>query len=176
MKKMFFFAAIFCIAYTAEAQIGNPLNKLKKNAPATPSSSAVQGAVTQPDACIKSVRGRWEAVINVYYKEFKENPDAYIKKSGAMWFPRKDFEVGRYYYTGGKEGFQAVGGLCQMGGPTADPRYKELKALFEEAEAKLKEMETAKGIEFVEIRPTNSVIYKDIKTGKEYPINQSDKL
>jgi hypothetical protein len=173
MKKTILLAAFMCCFGVAHAQLGGILKKAKDKAtPAAPS----KGDFIQPDACIENVKSRVETIINTYYVEFKNNPDAYIKKDGGMWFARKDFEAARFYFTGGKEGFTAGGRQCDMGAATTDPRYQDLKPLMADAETKLKEMEAAKGIEFVSVKPENNVIFKNVKTGKEYTAGECNHL
>jgi hypothetical protein len=178
MKKAIILTIILLgsVSFGAKAQLGGVLKKAKEKAASSSSAPAPSaGDLIQPDACIENVKSRLETIINVYYKDFKNSP-GYIKKDGSMWFARKDFEAARFYYTGGKEGFTAGGRQCDMGSATADQRYKDLKPLMEEAETKLKEMETAKGIEFVGVKPDNNVIFKNIKTGKEYTAGESNHL
>lgn len=175
MKKVFLFAVLICSFTTAQAQLGGVLKKAAKDKVAnTPAPSKID--LLQPDACIENVKGRLETIVNTYYVEFKNNPEGYIQKNGGMWFARKDYEVARFYYSGGKEGYRSAGRQCELGSNTADPRYQELKPLLEDAEAKLKEMEAAKGIEFAGVREEYTIIFKNVKTGKEYTANESNKL
>ncbi len=184
MKKFILAAALSVAAFsTANAQLGNMLKKAKDQATGAVSSKASSVSsgspspdMIQPDACISNVKGICDIIVGTYYKEYSGNPQAFLKKDGGIWFARKDLEVARFYYTGGKEGFRSMGRQCDMGLATTDPRYKELKAPLELAEAKVLEMEKAKGLVFVGIQGENNVIFKNAKTGKEYTSGESNHL
>ncbi len=172
---------IFVLGTTSShAQFGDLLKKAEqkikgevKNKVATSTPDA--NDLVQPDACINNVRGRTGSIINDYYIEFKQDK-FYIQKTGKLWFIRKDMEAARFYYTCGEEGCPGGGRICEKLAKV-DSRYVELKPLMEEAEKKTLEMEKAKGYEFVKLDcETNTIQYKDLKTGKVLSTLESGRL
>lgn len=185
MKKLLLSAVLACSFGAAHAQFGDLLKKAKDQANgalgskaggATAGATPSAGDLIQPDACISNVQGICDIIVGTYYREYSGNPKAYLQKDGGLWFARKDFEVARFYYTGGQQGYKSMGRQCDQGPATADPRYKELKAKLDAAEARVLEMEKAKGIAFVEVRGENNVIFKNTKTGKEYSAGECNHL
>ncbi len=159
---------------SAYGQLGGLLKKAKDKATETTNANSVGGGTyIQPDACISNVKSRCETIINIYYKDFKNDP-ASLQKEGALWFARKDFEAARWVYSCGKEGYSTGGRICEVPAKV-DPKYISLKSMMEDAEAKVKEMEKAKGYEFVSCKD-NNVIFKDLNTGKELTPNESNKI
>jgi hypothetical protein len=159
----------------AYGQLGGLLKKAKEKANETVNSNSTGSSTitTQPDACISNVKGRCETIVNIYYKNFKKDPSS-LEKEATLWFARNDYESARYYYTGGKEGYQNMGRICEVSG-SADPRYIELKAIMKDAEEKLLELEKAKGYEFMHCKD-NNIVFKDLKTGKELTPHESNKI
>jgi hypothetical protein len=182
MKNLFLSTVIlFALSTTSSyAQFGDLLKKAEqkikgevKNKVATSTPDA--NDLVQPDACITNVQGRTGGIINQYYVEYKEDKN-YIQKTGKLWFIRKDMEVARFYYTAGEEGCSGGGRACEKLAKV-DPRYVELKPLMEDAEKKTIEMEKAKGYEFVKLDcTTNTIQYKDLKTGKILTPSESGRL
>lgn len=154
------------------AQLGGALKKAKEKS----GSGTFDATTVQPDACISNVEGRLKSVNQVYYPKFQKDAKAYLSSPSALWFARKDMEGAYYYFTGGKRGYKTGGRLCETGPETADPRYIALKKQIDEAEAKVIEMEKAKGYEFVGVREDNTIIFKDIKTGKELSADECANL
>ena len=172
MKNLFLVTSIiFAIGTTNSfGQFGGLLKKAKEK---VSQSTPTNGDLIQPDACISNVKSRCETIINVYYKNFKNDPN-FIKSEGNIWFARKDFEVARWVYSCGTEGFQSGGRICdQMA--KVDPRYVELKEMYKDAETKVIEMEKAKGLVFESCKD-NEVLFKVIKTGKVLSANESNKM
>ena len=156
------------------AQFGGLLNKVKEKAKETVSPSTPKnGDLIQPDACISNVKSRIETIVNVYYANFKNDPN-FVKKEGSIWFARKDFEVARWVYSCGTEGFQSGGQICESMAKS-DSRYVDLKEIYNDAEAKVVEMEKAKGLVF-DSCSDNNVLFKVIKTGKILTANESNKM
>jgi hypothetical protein len=171
MKNLFLVVIFTICTSNSFAQFGGLLNKAKeKISQSTPKS----GDLIQPDACINNVKSRAGSIVADYYVKFQENPKAYLAKSGSLWFPRKDFEAARYYYTCGKEGYQSGGRACEELAKV-DPRYVELKPLMLDAEQKMLEMEKAGGYEFVSCIE-NIVLFKDLKTGRVLSSSESNKI
>lgn len=169
-------AVLSLVAVESYGQLGGVLKKVKDKAPEAPGTGTFdKGAITQPDACISNVEGRLKSINESYYPKFQSDAKSYLSSPSALWFPRKDFEAARYYFTGGQQGYGAGGRQCETGAATADPRYQELKKKMEEAETKVKEMEKAKGYEFVAVRD-NNIIFKDVKTGKELSADDCARL
>ncbi|MDJ1471083.1 hypothetical protein [Xanthocytophaga flava] len=156
------------------AQLGGALKKAKDKA--TSEATSIDGKGVQPDACISNVEGRLKSVNETYYPKFQKDAKGYLGSPSALWFARKDFEAARYFYTGGKQGYGRPGAVtCDQGPATIDPRYKALKDKMDAAEAKVKEMEKAKGYEFIGVKD-NNILYKDIKTGKELSADESGNI
>ena len=170
MKNLFLVLFFTICSSNTFAQFGGLLNKAKEK---VSQSSPKNGDLIQPDACISNVKSRCETIINVYYKNFKNDP-TFIKKEGNIWFARKDFEVARWVYSCGTDGYQSGGRICdQMA--KVDSRYIDLKEMYQDAEAKVIEMEKAKGLVFDSCKD-NNVLFKVIKTGKVLSANESNKM
>jgi hypothetical protein len=160
---------------SAYGQLGGLLKKASDKVTETKNTNSVGGGTyIQPDACISNVKSRCETIINNYHPKFKNNPES-INSEGTLWFARKDFEVARWVYSCGKEGYATGGRICEVQAKV-DTKYIELKSMMEDAEAKVKEMEKAKGYEFVKCLDNNTIIFKDLKTGKELSANESNKI
>lgn len=176
MRVLVVLIASFFLSVPSFAQLGGMLKKAKDKAASQAQSSSFDGTAIQPDACISNVEGRLKSINETYYPKFQKDPKGYLSDPSALWFARKDFEAARYFYTGGKEGYGRPGAkVCETGPATLDPRYKDLKPKVEAAEAKVKEMEKAKGYEFVGVKD-NNILYKEIKTGKELSADESGNL
>ncbi|PZR28432.1 MAG: hypothetical protein DI538_24840 [Azospira oryzae] len=173
--KHFVFILSLALSLTSiqsHAQLGGVLKKAKEKS----GTGTFDGTTVQPDACISNVEGRLKSVNEVYYPKFQADAKGYLASPSALWFARKDMEGAYYYFTGGKRGYKTGGRLCETGPEAADPRYIALKKKMEEAEAKVMEMERTKGYEFVEVRDSNTIIFKDIKTGKELSADECANL
>lgn len=182
MKNLVFVLAL-AFSFTAiqsHAQLGGALKKAKEKASGATGTATgtgtFDGTTVQPDACISNVEGRLKSINETYYPKFKADQKGYLASPSALWFARKDMEGAYYYYTGGTRGYKTGGRLCETGPAVADPRYVALKKKIEEAEAKVLEMEKAKGYEFVGVRDGNTIIFKDIKTGKELSADECANL
>ncbi len=105
------------------------------------------------------------------YTAFQRNPKQYLEKEGVLWFVRKDLEAARYYCTGGKEGY---GNEERLSGFGAAP-FPKLKKDIEETEVRVKEMEKAKGYEFVSCIG-NTIIFREITTGRELTPEESSQI
>lgn len=170
--------ALVLITTQSHAQLGNALKKAKDKASSTPTTGGgtFDGTTIQPDACISNVEGRLKSINESYYPKFKADAKGYLASPSVLWFARKDMEGAYYYFTGGARGYKTGGRLCETGPEVADPRYVALKKKIDEAEAKVLEMEKAKGYEFVEVREGNTIVYKDIKTGKELSADDAARI
>lgn len=113
---------------------------------------------------------RLKAIHEVYFPKFK-----YENCASLLWFCRKDLEVARFYHSGGKEGYPVDDELGGWSISSIDPRYVELKKSIDEAEAKVKEMESAKGYEFIGVRK-QFILYREISTGRELLFNESNQV
>jgi hypothetical protein len=171
---------VFVLGTTSShAQFGDLLKKAEQKIKGevknkVDTSTPNENDLIQPDACINNVKSRAGSIVADYYVKFKENPKAYLAKSGALWFPRKDFEAARYYYTCGKEGYQSGGRACEELAKV-DPRYVELKSLMLDAEQKMLEIEKVAGYEFVSCIE-NVVLFKEVKTGRVLSSHESNKI
>jgi hypothetical protein len=181
MKNLFLSVIIlFTLSTTSShAQFGDLLKKTEQKIKGevkskVDTSTPDANDLIQPDACINNVKSRAGSIVSDYYVRFQENPKEYLAKSGSLWFPRKDFEAARYYYTCGKEGYQSGGRACEELAKV-DSRYVELKPLMLDAEKKMLEMEKAGGYEFVSCIE-NVVLFKEIKTGKLLSSSESNKI
>jgi hypothetical protein len=175
MKKLIAIIAIVACGSETYGQLGGLMKKAKDKASETVNTnSAGSGTFIQPDACINNVKSRCETIIKVYYPAFKNDPES-LQKEGKLWFARKDFEAARWVYSCGKEGYATGGRICEVPAKV-DPKYVELKSMMDDAETKVKEMEAAKGYEFVKCLDNNTIIFKNLKTGKELTSNESNKI
>lgn len=113
---------------------------------------------------------RLKTIHEVYYPKFK-----YENCSPLLWFCRKELEVARFYHTGGKEGYPVndeLGGWSLSG---LDPRFIELDKSISEAEAKVKEMENAKGYKFIGVRK-HLILYRELSSGRELFFSESNQI
>jgi hypothetical protein len=178
MKHVFYLSlcAFFFISVNSNAQLGGALKKAKEAAgSSSSSSSSFDGKGIQPDAAISNVERNLKSITDTYYANYKSKGISYLNSDGQLWFIRKQMEVSRYYYSGGKLGYHGGGLVCDLGPAQADPRYVALGPKMDDAEAKVKEMETAKGYEFVECKD-NNIIFKEIKTGKVFSADESSHI
>lgn len=161
---------------SVHAQLGGALKKAKEATGTTKSSDPFADSKSiQPDAAIQNVDRNLKSITDSYYANFKSKGISYLNNDGQLWFIRKSMEVSRYYYSGGKLGYHGGGLVCDLGPAQADPRYIALGPKMEDAEKKVKEMEQAKGYEFVECKD-NNIIFKDIKTGKVFSADESSHI
>ena len=177
MKKYFFAFGVMMlmVAFSANAQIGGALNKMKDKTAGSSSSTSFDGSKVQPDAAIQNVERNLKSITDTYYANYQSKGGDYLNSDGQLWFIRKSMEVSRYYYSGGKMGYRGGGLVCELGAAQQDPRYIALAPKFKEAEEKVKEMEKAKGYEFVEC-VDNNIIFKEIKTGRVLSADESSKI
>lgn len=180
MKKASFLIVLFALFFStySYAQLGDMLNKAKDKAKgkASGSSSFVPDSkLIQPDAAISNVERNLKSINDSYYAEYKSKGVSYLNSNGQLWFARKVMEVARYYYSGGKKGYHGGGLVCDLGPAQSDPRYVALSPKMDEAEKKVKEMEAAKGFEFVECKD-NNIIFKEVKTGKILSADESSRI
>jgi hypothetical protein len=178
MKKHFLL--IIClsglIGLECSAQLGNALKKAKEATGTSKSSDPyAESKAIQPDAAIQNVERNLKSITDTYYANYKSKGISYLNSDGQLWFIRKQMEVSRYYYSGGKLGYHGGGLVCDLGPAQTDPRYVALGPKMDDAEAKVKEMETAKGYEFVECKD-NNIIFKEIKTGKVFTADESSHI
>ncbi|MDJ1505296.1 hypothetical protein [Xanthocytophaga agilis] len=124
---------------------------------------------------LENAEKRLKTIEGTYYVRFQKD-SSFLTQTGAVWFARKDIESARYYATGGREGY-AVSDRVQddAGLNRFDPRVKKLLQEITDVESKVKEMEKAKGYEFVAVRD-NNIIYKDTETGKELSAKESSQI
>ncbi|MGC4000853.1 MAG: hypothetical protein QM767_26730 [Anaeromyxobacter sp.] len=172
----FAIVAALCLApAAAHAQLGG-LGKLKDKLPAAGGDKAAfaDSKSIQPDACISNVEGRVRSIVETYYPNFKSKGVSYLG-DGQLWFIRKDFEAAMSFYTSGARGYHARGITCDVGPAQANPRYVALKAKLDDAEAKVKEMEAAKGYAFVSCED-DTILFKELKTGKALSADESSKV
>ena len=99
------------------------------------------------------------------YPEYIKDPQAFLRKTGALWFVRKDLEAARFYMTGGTEGYGDPSRISGNGFAAADPRFWELKAFLAATEMKVREMETTKGYKFAGVRD-NNILFKKVDTNE----------
>jgi hypothetical protein len=120
------------------------------------------------DMCKRSTDVRLDSIINNYYPTFKKSG----LSNGSAWFARKDLEAARWYMYFG-QGFNPQGRGCAM-----NDRYKKafapIKAKFDQAEALVKEIETARGVRFEKVENGNHVVFIDVNSNK--PVEYSDKM
>jgi hypothetical protein len=177
MKRLFyvFLCAFALISMNSNAQFG-ALKKAKEATSTSKSSDPyAESKSIQPDAAIQNVDRNLKSITDTYYANYKSKGISYLNNDGQLWFIRKSMEVARYYYSGGKEGYHGGGLVCDLGPAQSDPRYVELGPKMEDALKKVKEMETAKGYEFVECKD-NNIIFKEIKTGKVLSADDSSRI
>lgn len=99
------------------------------------------------------------------YPEYLKDPQAFLRKTGALWFVRKDLEAARFYMTGGTEGYGDPSRISGNGFAVADPRFWELKAFLAATETKVREMEAAKGYKFAGVND-NNILFKKVDTNE----------
>lgn len=157
------------------AQLGGALKNAKGKVESTTGTEVPDASVTQPDAAIFNVENNLKSITETYYANYKSKGVDYLNNDGQLWFIRKSLEAARHYYTCGKEGYHGKGVVCQAGPAQLDPRYVALEDKFADAEAKVKEMEAAKGYEFVECKD-NNIIFKESKTGKVLSADDSSHI
>lgn len=177
MKHVFYvlLSGFLLISINSNAQLGGALKKAKDAAGSSSSSSSFDGKGVQPDAAIQNVERNLKSITDTYYANYKSKGISYLNSDGQLWFIRKQMEVSRYYYSGGKLGYKGGGLVCEIGPAQADPRYVALGPKMDDAEAKVNEMEKAKGYEFVECKD-NNIIFKEIKTGKVFSADESSHI
>jgi hypothetical protein len=177
MKTNYFtlLAMMLLVTLSANAQLGGALNKMKDKATGSNNSSSFDGSKIQPDAAIQNVERNLKSITETYYANYQSKGIDYLNSDGQLWFIRKSMEVSRYYYSGGKLGYHGGGLVCDLGPAQLDPRYVALAPKMEDAEKKVKEMEKAKGYEFVECTD-NNIIFKEIKTGIVLSADESSKI
>jgi len=168
-------AMMLLVTLSANAQLGGALNKMKDKATGSNTSSSFDGSKIQPDAAIQNVERNLKSITETYYANYQSKGIDYLNSDGQLWFIRKSMEVSRYYYSGGKMGYHGGGLVCDLGQAQLDPRYVALAPKMEDAEKKVKEMEKAKGYEFVECTD-NNIIFKEIKTGRVLSADESSKI
>lgn len=165
-----------CLTFSVQAQLSGALKKVKESSTTSTSSDPyAESKGIQPDAAIQNVERNLKSITETYYANYQSKGISYLNNDGQLWFIRKSMEVSRYYYSGGKAGYHGGGLVCDLGPAQADPRYVALGPKMEEAEAKVKEMENAKGYEFVECKD-NNIIFKEIKTGKIFSADESSHI
>ncbi|NTW21661.1 MAG: hypothetical protein HGA42_19770 [Nostocales cyanobacterium W4_Combined_metabat2_030] len=167
-------AIMMLVTFSANAQLGGALNKMKDKATGS-SSSSFDGSKVQPDAAIQNVERNLKSITESYYADYQSKGMSFLNNDAQLWFIRKVMEVSRYYYSGGKMGYHGGGLVCELGAAQQDPRYVALAPKFKDAEEKVKEMEKAKGYEFVECTD-NNIIFKEIKTGRVLSADESSKI
>jgi hypothetical protein len=133
-------------------------------------SDGTEAMLKKEEIRLQNAYKRLKTIHEVYYPKFKNEGC-----SPLLWFCRKDLEVARFYHTGGKEGYPANDELGGWSLSSIDPRYVELKKSIDEAEAKVKEMEHAKGYEFIGIRK-RLILYRELSTGHELLFNESNQI
>ncbi len=109
------------------------------------------------------------------YPEFKRDPHSYLAREGILWFVRKDLEAARCYYSGGKEGYIASERVGSNGPALATPPFLLLKSEIEKTEEKVREMEQAKGYEFVRCQ-NNNIIFRELTHGEELSADASSRI
>lgn len=132
--------------------------------------------VNKLEVNLQNARKRILLIETTYYPRYKRDGLSALQAQGALWFTRKDLESARYYYTGGREGY-AVSDRVEdtLKLHLLDPRFKALKAELDAAELKVQEMEHAKGYTFLGVN-NNSILYKEISTGKTCTAQESSQL
>lgn len=118
---------------------------------------------------------RLKSVNENNYPEFQKNPEEYLRKEGILWFVRKELEAARYYYSGGKEGYAVSERVQSNRAALATPPFLLLKSEIEKTEIRVREMEGAKGYEFVRCE-NNNIIFRAIKTGRELSADESNEI
>lgn len=173
------YALVVALIFAASpmyAQLGGKIKQVKEKTESAKGSSPIgDGKGIQPDAAISNVERNLKSITESYYASYQEKGIDYLNNDGQLWFIRKSLEVARYYYSCGKEGYHGGGVVCNAGPAQLDPRYVALKDKFAEAEAKVLEMEKAKGYEFVECKD-NNIIFKETKTGKVLSADDSSHI
>ncbi|MFT3738664.1 MAG: hypothetical protein QM786_07880 [Breznakibacter sp.] len=177
MKKYFFAFIVMTlmVAFGANAQLGGALNKMKDKASGSGGGTSFDGSKVQPDAAIQNVERNLKSITESYYADYQSKGIGYLNGDGQLWFIRKTMEASRHYYSGGKLGYHSAGLVCELGAAQQDPRYVALAPKFKDAEEKVKEMEKAKGYEFVECAD-NNIIFREIKTGRVLSADESSKI
>lgn len=123
-----------------------------------------EGAAKSEDINLENARKRLQSIDDSSYAAFQQDRQGFLGKPGAIWFVRKDLEAARFYLTGGSEGYGNQERIQAGGLQITNPSYWEVKAYLELVEMKVREMEAAKGYEFVAVRD-NTILFKELKTG-----------
>lgn len=127
------------------------------------------------DIQFENANKRLNSINENIYPEYQKNPQAFLAKSGALWFVRKDLEAARFYLTGGAEGYGDQSRINGSGFPMTDARFWELKALLAATEGKVEEIEKAKGYAFAGVQ-SNNIFFKSLETDQVLSPEESSEI
>ncbi|WP_312423370.1 hypothetical protein [Anaerospora hongkongensis] len=125
---------------------------------------------------LENAAKRLESINENIYPEYARNPQEFLRKTSALWFVRKDLEAARFYMTEGNEGYGDWSRIRGGNGLAVDdPKFWGIKVLFEATEAKVQEMETAKGYLFAGVQ-NNTILFKNAKTNELLSAEESSEI
>lgn len=124
---------------------------------------------------LENAHKRLRSINENIYPEYAQNPRAFLAKTGALWFVRKDLEAARFFMSDGTEGYGDPSRISGNGLALADPRLWELRSVLAATEAKVREMEKAKGYTFAGVQ-NNNIFFKNLETGKGVSAEESGEL
>jgi hypothetical protein len=131
------------------------------------------------ETCLRNVSPEVQIIDSIYDLYSAQGIQAVTTASGekGVWWSRWSLEILRWVVTGGENGNTAVNTTaCDEEARTTE-QWKILNDQFTELEAKVIELETAKGLEFMGLQNdagdvvtngTGRTIYKDSASGQVY--------